>query len=217
MISFRPTANRRFNELMGVLLLVAATLVVLALVSYHPADPSPDTAGFLTRPANWVGPAGAWLADLLFQGFGIAAFLLAAGLAGWARRWFLGRPAAARRQSPVQAWAAPSGLLLTMIATGAVLAEIPWHFNWRSAVPCQGMAGTLLANALIALFNPLGAGILTLAALIVGIFLCTRFSFTAARDWMVLRLGPYAGPALRPLLAPYRALVAWRQRRQALV
>ena len=38
--AFTPTANRRLNELIGFLMLVFAVLLVLALVSYSPLDPS---------------------------------------------------------------------------------------------------------------------------------------------------------------------------------
>jgi len=47
--AFIPTANRRLNELIGFLVLVFATLLVLALVSYSPLDPSLNTAA--TPPA----------------------------------------------------------------------------------------------------------------------------------------------------------------------
>src|SRR5579883_2510244 len=214
MVSLRPTANRRFNELIGLLLRVAAALLLLALLSYHPADPSLDTAGWAQRPENWVGPVGAWLADLLFQGFGIAAFLLVAGLGAWARTWLVERPASARGTKPAFAWAPPAGLLLTMIALGAVLAQAPWQFAWRAAVPWQGMAGALFASVLVGWFNPIGGFIVTLTALLVGVFLCTKFSFAATADWLALHAGPKLAPAMRPLLAPYRAWTAWRETRR---
>ena len=36
--AYTPTGNRRLNELVGFLLFVAAILLLLALVSYSPAD-----------------------------------------------------------------------------------------------------------------------------------------------------------------------------------
>jgi S-DNA-T family DNA segregation ATPase FtsK/SpoIIIE len=219
-MSLRPTANRRFNELIGVLLLAAACLLFLALVSYHPADPSPDTAAALARPANWVGPVGAWGADLLFQTFGIAAFLFALGLAASARRWFQPQPPGKRAAE--KGWIGPlsraGGLLLLVVAAGAGLAELPWHALWRSAVPLSGVAGGLAAAGLIRAFSPIGAGILTLTALLTGLFLATPFSFAAAEDWwlesIAPRVNPVVRPILRPLTAPLRALAAWWRRRQ---
>lgn len=163
-----PTANRRFNELIGLLILVLATLLGLALISFHPADPSWDTVAAVARPSNWVGPVGAICADVLFQAMGIASFLLVAGLASLAMRWFRAPGTAARASHVV-------GLLLTMVAVSTLIAELPRHFLWRSSVPLEGTAGTLVAGALIGWFNPAGAYILTLTALLVGLYLATTF------------------------------------------
>src|ERR1700757_320287 len=76
---FTPTANRRLNELIGFLSFVFAILLVLALVSYSPLDPSLNTAAatLTGRPAhNWIGIAGAFVADVVLQLFGVSAFLL---------------------------------------------------------------------------------------------------------------------------------------------
>ncbi|MGH9526533.1 MAG: DNA translocase FtsK 4TM domain-containing protein, partial [Terriglobales bacterium] len=219
-MGLRPTANRRCNELIGVLLLAAACLLLLALVSYHPADPSPDTAAVLVRPANWVGPVGAWGADLLFQTFGLAAFLFVLGLAGAARRWFQPGPAGGRPgRTGLNRLSRWSGLLLLVIAVGAALAELPWQGVWRGVIPLPGLAGGMAAAELTAGFSTIGAAILTLTALIAGLFLCTPFSFAAAEDWWLETMAPRLDPLLRPLSAPFRApfraiAARWRRRRE---
>ncbi len=204
----RPTANRRFNDLIGLLILVAAALLGLALLSYHPADPSLDTAAALARPANWVGPVGANLADVLFQGLGIASFLLVLGLASLALRWFRAPQSQPARLSHV------IGLLVTMIAIGGLLAELPWHGFWRGSVPLEGMLGGFAARALIAAFNPVGAYMLTATLLVVGLFLATKFSFaTMEAWWRELAAGRLRG-ALTALAQPWRRWQAWRAARQ---
>ena len=93
--AFTPTANRRLNELIGFLLFVFAVLLVLALVSYSPLDPSLNTAAtpLAGRPAhNWIGVFGALVADLALQIFGVSAFLIPAFLAMYSLRWFRSRP-----------------------------------------------------------------------------------------------------------------------------
>src|ERR1700676_5007922 len=86
-----PTENNRVNELIGFVGVTIAILIALALLSYSPHDPSfnvsagsPDLHG----PRNWIGPAGAYGADLLFQGFGYAVFLLPQGIFALGLRWF---------------------------------------------------------------------------------------------------------------------------------
>ncbi len=89
-----PTENKRLNELIGFLCVTVAVLAALALISYSPRDAAwnvsangPDSVS----TNNWIGPAGAYGADLLFQVFGFAAFLLPMALAvlGW--RWLKNR------------------------------------------------------------------------------------------------------------------------------
>src|SRR3954468_4178512 len=92
---FTPTNNKRFNELIGFLLFVGAVLLLLSLVSYSPLDPSLNTASSAggKHPArNWVGIAGAHIADLLLQFWGITVFLAPVMVFLLALRWFRSRP-----------------------------------------------------------------------------------------------------------------------------
>ena len=91
---FTPTRNRRLNELVGFLLFVSALLLFLALITYSPLDSSFNTAGLRlpSRPAqNWIGPVGAYGSDLVFQLFGVSAFLIPVCLGFLAQRWFRSR------------------------------------------------------------------------------------------------------------------------------
>ncbi|MGH9484915.1 MAG: DNA translocase FtsK 4TM domain-containing protein, partial [Terriglobales bacterium] len=209
----RPTTNRRFNELVGLLILVAAALLLLALVSYHPADPSWDTAARVARPANWVGPVGATLADVLFQLFGLASFLLVLGLGALARNWFCAPRSRALHRSHV------IGLLLSMVAVAALLGELPRQLLWRGSVPLHGLIGLLVASALIAAFNPVGAYVITATALLAGLFLTTRFSFAALQAWWSASAAPrllqWFGPILRPLTTLLASWRNWRAQRAA--
>ena len=75
--------SRRLFELIGLLTGVAGLLILLSLASYLPEDPSLNTAVATgTLPHNWIGPAGAFVADGLFQIFGWVAYLAPAGSAG---------------------------------------------------------------------------------------------------------------------------------------
>src|SRR4051794_14903476 len=67
---FTPTNNKRLNELIGFLVFVAAVLLLLALASYSPLDPSFNTVAAPpeSHPTrNWVGVVGANTSDLLLQ------------------------------------------------------------------------------------------------------------------------------------------------------
>src|SRR5271157_2074023 len=91
---FVPTRSRRLNELVGFLLCVSALLLLLALASYSPLDPSLNSASVLTgsRAArNWVGIVGALVSDLVLQCLGMGAFLVPVFAAVLGHRWFRSR------------------------------------------------------------------------------------------------------------------------------
>jgi len=62
------------RKVYGFALLMVAVLLALAVISYHPGDPSLNNA---TNAAvkNWVGRPGAYIADPIMQAFGYAASL----------------------------------------------------------------------------------------------------------------------------------------------
>ena len=84
-------ARRRMFEGAGAALVLTSLLVTLALLTYDPRDPSLDTA--IDGPArNFLGHDGAYVADLLVQSIGLAAYLIPVVLLGWAFRMLLQRP-----------------------------------------------------------------------------------------------------------------------------
>jgi S-DNA-T family DNA segregation ATPase FtsK/SpoIIIE len=85
------TLKRRLLESLGFALLLACFLLVLALLTYDPRDPSLNTA-IDAAPHNFLGYSGAVLADLLRQSLGFAAFLIPMVLFGWSFRLLLNRP-----------------------------------------------------------------------------------------------------------------------------
>jgi DNA segregation ATPase FtsK/SpoIIIE, S-DNA-T family len=74
--SSSEVAARGFGDIIGIVLIAASVLTLVALFSYDPKDVS--ATGTATNPTthNWIGPAGAWLGFLLFFLLGAAAYLL---------------------------------------------------------------------------------------------------------------------------------------------
>src|SRR5262252_2454647 len=68
--------SRLNREFFGVLVSVTALLIIISLLSYAPRDPSLNTSARAIETQNRVGIVGAYLADILFQGFGLASYLL---------------------------------------------------------------------------------------------------------------------------------------------
>jgi S-DNA-T family DNA segregation ATPase FtsK/SpoIIIE len=68
--------SRLNREFFGVLVSVTALLMIISLLSYAPRDPSLNTSSRPIETQNRVGIVGAYLADILLQGFGLASYLL---------------------------------------------------------------------------------------------------------------------------------------------
>jgi S-DNA-T family DNA segregation ATPase FtsK/SpoIIIE len=181
--AFTPTANRRLNELIGFLMLVFAVLLVLALVSYSPLDPSLNTASTppASRPAhNWIGVAGAMVSDLGLQLFGVTVFLVPVFLGLYSLRWFRSRPITAPYAKVVGA----AGLVTFL---SGFIGLLPWSIRWKGVVPSEGLLGRIVADALIHYFNLVGAYLVCLAVIAVALYLSTAFSFGAVQIWSQTR------------------------------
>ncbi len=180
-----PTGNKRLNELIGFLCLVAAILMALSLLTYNPRDAAFNVSAVASEdhPAhNWIGPFGAYLSDVLFQVFGFAAFLLpvAIGILGY--RWL-------RSQAIDSQAATIVGYVLLLLSLPSLLSL--WHFpEVRGALPSGGVLGTLVSHGLRTGFNIWGANLVAIAFLVVALFLTTSFSFSGAHAWASSAKGP---------------------------
>jgi S-DNA-T family DNA segregation ATPase FtsK/SpoIIIE len=144
----RAAISRRMNEIGGTLLGFAGLALLLAVASHDPADPSLSTA--TARAAtNLAGPLGATLSDVLWQGFGWAAFLPALVLVAWAIRM-----------------ATQRGVSLLPARIAALLMAMPLLAGLFEMLPdavshgASGAAGPLVSAAILttleSLFGPLG-------------------------------------------------------------
>jgi DNA segregation ATPase FtsK/SpoIIIE, S-DNA-T family len=180
---FAPTSNRRLNELIGVVLCASAIFLSLALVSYSPLDPSMNSASVLngSRAArNWVGVVGAFLADVLLQGFGIGALLFPVFAVVLGIRWFRSR----RISSPL---AKMLGIGFLLIFVPALLALVPGHLQWGHAIPLEGLVGRIAGDFLIHYFNLAGAYLVCATILASAVYMATAFSFSSIDVWAPTR------------------------------
>jgi S-DNA-T family DNA segregation ATPase FtsK/SpoIIIE len=175
-----PTRNRRLNEILGLIVLVSAALLFLALATYTPTDPSFNTVGGYApgaRPAhNWTGLAGAWIADAILQTIGIAAFFLPIVLGRVGLCW-------ARQRAAGSAKARLLGLALWMVFAPAAIGLLPHTLFWRHALPIEGVTGRLLADTMVQYLNLPGASIVLALMVAMSLYLATTFTFHTATEW----------------------------------
>src|ERR1700751_18989 len=198
---FVPTGNRRLNELVGFLMCVSALLLLLALVSYSPLDPSWNSASALTgahAARNWIGIVGAYTADAVLQFFGVGAFLLVIFPAMLGTRWF--------RSMKVQSPLAKSlGAIWLLMFVPAMLALLPGQMRWMHVIPIEGLLGRVVGDVLIHYLNLVGAYIVCATVLAVALYLSTAFSFSAIQLWAPTRFAF--------VMALWNRYKDWRQER----
>ena len=143
----------------GALAAAAGVGLAIALATWNVADPSLNTSTAVA-PRNLLGPTGATLADLLFQGLGLAGafsalLLLVLGISRLAGP----PPEAGRTTLRLRALAGSVG----MIGLAALLAWAPTPATWPLARGLGGLAGDGLLNlggGALAEFNvPFGRGL----------------------------------------------------------
>jgi S-DNA-T family DNA segregation ATPase FtsK/SpoIIIE len=196
-----PTSRPRLNEVVGLLMLTAAVLLWLSLLTYHYNDQSWNTAASTGRPLNLIGYVGSHIADLALQTFGLAAFAFPVMLLFLAWKWLRSEPIATPRAKAL-------GCALLLLSASSALALLPDLRVFDDAIPIGGLAGAVLAASLVRAMNLTGAVVLTLASLTVSVYLATSFSIARLPAWLSGPLG-----YLRMIGARWSA---WRSERRRL-
>src|SRR5580704_1889535 len=196
-----PTRFHRLNEAGGLVFLFAGIFFILSLISFHPQDPSWNTASGVVRAHNLTGFAGSYTSDLCFQLLGLGAFGIPALLWMLAWKWV-------RSQSIQAPWVKIFGSLLLFLSACTALSIGPELRPWDGAFSAGGILGVLIADSLISSLNLTGATLLTSFCLIVSLYLISTFSMAATAQ-------RFAGPLtyVRKINARW---ADWRARRQQL-
>ena len=206
---FALTENRRINELAGFVGITLAVLLALCLLSYSPQDAAFNVAAAPPSGGpshNWIGPVGAHVADLFFQGIGYAAFLFPVGLFLLAFRRF-------RSQKVNAPIAKTVGCALFIFALPAELSLIGAP-EVRGALPPGGMFGELMAHVLRSAVNSIGANVVALACIFAALLLTTPFTFAGTAKWM---RGPLSAEGFlgKRILALIDRVKDWREARES--
>src|ERR1700682_3601301 len=147
--------NSRANEIVAIALIAFALLLGLCLASYHPNDPSWNAAGE-TGAHNWIGAIGANVSAALFQAIGLAAYLLPFLLLAAAWRRFRSH----RINAPVSRIV---GLVVLVLSSSALLSLADIRPFFDASFNAGGLSGAIIARALVAGLNTVGAAILLAA------------------------------------------------------
>ncbi len=150
-------------------MIALGVLLALALLSYHPTDPSINTTS--TEPVrNWIGPLGAGLADSLFQLLGVTSFVVATVSLIFGGRLLV------RRRFPVR-WAEILGLLSLVILVAVLAQLMVGAVAFRGEpLPTGGALGRILAGVMVGLIGRAGALVVAVCGFLVTLQLALDIS-----------------------------------------
>jgi S-DNA-T family DNA segregation ATPase FtsK/SpoIIIE len=201
--------GKLLKEIFGLALIAAGIVITLALASYDAKDPSWSYVGERISARNWIGPAGAKLADGLYQTFGWAALLLP--FVFFALAWWRLRELRVRLS-----WLKIFGLGLLLVSLTGLLAIAepgkpggPFHLGgWVGHVLVYGDGR---GNYGLASFvNRTGSAIVLALTFLTGFMIATNFSLVG----LLVQLTPHereAGVAA----ALGERFRRWREQRMA--
>src|SRR4051812_5604529 len=153
-------------------LFAAALIWIISLASYEPGDPVWFfSAGAHGAPANFAGRVGAFLAELSFQLFGYASYLVPAIMViiGWNYFWCRSLDAAGTK-------IIGAGLLFGCISAFLSLIVGTVDVSGK-AFRAGGYAGEFLASEMSEYLNRTGSMIVMLTLIFLAIIMSTQFSF----------------------------------------
>lgn len=174
----RLTGIQRIMEVGMIVSCCFAFFILLALASFNASDPSWSQAGFQGTIYNWVGPIGAWFADVLFFSFGRFAFVIPFILAFVG--WFLFQQA--KKVGEIDYLTIGLriiGSILVIVGLSGLLslnASDIYHFS------AGGMVGDVVSTSLIPHFSLVGTTLLLLCFLLTGVTLVTGISWLTVID-----------------------------------
>jgi S-DNA-T family DNA segregation ATPase FtsK/SpoIIIE len=175
--------EKRRDEFLGILVFAAGAILLAALVSYHPQDPSLFSSVHdpTLRPKNWAGRFGASFADGALQFFGVAAFVAPLTLLVLGVRRV--------RSAKTGAWGTKGLGLLLILLTTAPLAHLAFGRPrlLGGGLGAGGYVGDVLGSLLVSALNGPGAAILLVSGFLIGVLLATSLSLGAAASGATLR------------------------------
>lgn len=170
----RLTGIQRIMEVGMMISSAFAFFLLLALSSFHPADPSWSQAGLQGDIHNWVGPIGAWFADILFFAFGSVAYVLpfACAFLGW----FLFQQIKKITEFDYLTIGLRiiGCILLVLGVTGLFSINFDDLYHYSSG----GTVGDIISTSLIPYFSLAGTTLLLLC------FVCTGFTLLTGVSWL---------------------------------
>ncbi len=209
----------RFAEGVGVLLVVSAAYLLLALVTYAPTDPSFSYSGPAGGVLNWGGRVGAYLSDVLLTTFGLGAFVWVGWLVFHAFTLLTHRedsPSLSLQIVTLPMLLLSLGVLLYVFdplpgwpRTLAGMVEVTEAGAVATGIGGGGLLGKLVASMVLPLLGVVGGTMLMSAVLALSLLWFTGWSLADVRATCVwlYKVGCIMGTQMMRWVARIRAAV----------
>ncbi len=171
---FTPISGfQRIFETGLIVLSVGALFLLLALLTYHPADPGWSQTAWGGKVHNAAGSAGAWIADLTFFVFGIFAYLvpLVMVFLGWSIFW---RPYRLLEVDYLALGLRILGFLVLFLSMSALSSM---NFTDIQNFSSGGLIGDMIRTSIQPVLGDLGSTLVLLCCIATGITLFTGWSW----------------------------------------
>jgi S-DNA-T family DNA segregation ATPase FtsK/SpoIIIE len=151
------------HDIFAISFLGLACFLALALVSFNPMDPSLNSLGMGLKATNHCGLVGSFLADLLYQFFGVTSWLLVAGFLMVAYSGFR------REDIDLKNIRFIWGLMLIINLSSLLSLYMPEQKVFARQIYVGGLLGLGVSQALLRAFNYVGVQVVlwSLSAVLV--------------------------------------------------
>ena len=155
-------SDRWVSEVKGIAALLVAGFGLIALATFDPTVTPAEQQGL-------TGPVGVWLGWATFQSFGYSGFLLPLLLGAWGASAFL-------RPIVVRGWVPLAGLAALLVSAAGLLTQAT---PVRSGAIGGGLVGYATTSVLHTGLGDVGAWLVLLTAIPIGVLCVTRVSYAA--------------------------------------
>lgn len=153
---------RKFKtDIVAVLYLATGLFIALALASFNPMDPSFNSLGRTFQAHNFCGVVGSFLADVLFQVFGLSAWIFVIGFARMSYQTLQGKNTQLKNVRTL--WSA----LLILTSCSLLALYMPEVKIYQQQIHIGGLMGLGVSQALLKGFNFVGVQVLLWSAFLI--------------------------------------------------
>src|SRR6266498_1873854 len=192
---------RGFGDIIGIVLIAASVLTLVAMISYDPRDVPANTTAPNETPKNWIGQVGAWLGYALFFVFGASAYLLPIILCCFGLSYLFLLMSYFHRR-----WVWSAILLLCCMGLFDLNKSLQFLAHWQqnhNAASAGGSLGLMMNRYVFGHFGSVGATIIFATLYLISLLFLTNFQLG---EWLRGLLKPLPAESEKDSSAEEKAL-----------